>query len=465
MAHIVRGDLLAMLAGQWSCILCWFNPMVWLAVLKLRDEAENAADDLVLSRNIPPEVYASKLVGITEECLSAKPAPAFALSIAPIASANRLTPRVHAILDSTLYRKSPGLGIMLAIALPAGAALIAAMSLRLTRATVSAPVAESTLPSGITDYFYDPNPQKVKPKLYNWEVKLSAADSRKGPYEIIQETRTLADHDSRATGRVLIDPEMIVPNAGGIIDFMLYVGSKQPAGDPDAPGNIGQPIKFSGKSGGTGEANVISLPGSEMDRVIPSGKGTQLADGWLELIQFVASNGHGEKFRTDVILSLASRRPQLGAPGTVGKEPSVIQWDSSECMNPLMLPGNYEAIADGNGKYEIRCLTGPGPGTPGHNIIHISFQPSRLLEPAPESVLRRPPLIIGGRQMAWSVYRADSDGAPIIRKELIVPNFLPRQPRGNAADYLCVRIDADSQEMINKLTPVAGDILRDADTE
>jgi beta-lactamase regulating signal transducer with metallopeptidase domain len=51
LAHIIRGDLLAMLAGQVACTLCWFNALVWFAASRLRDEAENAADDLVLVSN------------------------------------------------------------------------------------------------------------------------------------------------------------------------------------------------------------------------------------------------------------------------------------------------------------------------------------------------------------------------------------------------------------------------------
>jgi beta-lactamase regulating signal transducer with metallopeptidase domain len=133
-AHLVRGDLLAMVAGQLTCAICWFNPLVWLAAARLRDEAENAADDLVLSRNVPPEVYAATLVGITEECQAYGITPSMAL---PMAHANRLDARVVAILDSTLRRNSPGVIMRLAISLLALAALTGAMSVRLTAAGVA----------------------------------------------------------------------------------------------------------------------------------------------------------------------------------------------------------------------------------------------------------------------------------------------------------------------------------------
>jgi beta-lactamase regulating signal transducer with metallopeptidase domain len=462
MAHIVRGDLLAMLAGQWTSVLCWFNPLIRYAATRLRDEAENAADDLVLSRNIPPERYASNLVGITEECQALDLVPAFALSVAPVARGNRLAPRVVAILDSTLYRKSPGVGLILAIALPAAGLLMASMSVRFTPA--SAP--GDAPPSGVTDYLYEPNPQKVKPKMYNWEVQLTAGDSRKGPYEILEITRPAnADPKSPAAAKVLIDPEMIVPNANGVIDFMLYVGNKEPAPDPAAPGNIGEPIKFSGKGGGTGEAKEIDLPGATLDRVTPAGKGTRLTGGQLHLIQFIGANARGEKFQTDVILSPVSAFPQLGAPETVLKKLAVINWTAGECVNPLMLPGNYEASSEGTGSYAIRCLTAPASDTGRWNTIHIFFQASGLIQGQPPVYLRRSPLTIDGRQASWGIYRTVVDGIPVIRKEVIIPNFLPRRPQGHDADYICIRIDATSQEMIDKLTPVAGGILRDADWE
>jgi hypothetical protein len=260
---------------------------------------------------------------------------------------------------------------------------------------------------------------------------------------------------------VLIDPEMIVANANGVIDFMLYVGNKEPAPDPAAKGNIGEPIKFSGKGSGTGETNEIDLPGSEIDRVIPAGKGTQLTGGRLGLIQFIAVNGRGEKFRTDVLLARASDFPQLGTPGTVSKKPSSIGWQAGECANRLMLPGNYEASADGNGGYEIRCVSGPGSDD-RHNVIRISFQSSDTINAAPVAWLRSSPLTIEGTQASWGIYRTVADGRPVIRKEVILPNFLPRHAEGHGADYIRVSIDAGSQEMIDKLTPVAGGILRDA---
>jgi hypothetical protein len=158
--------------------------------------------------------------------------------------------------------------------------------------------------NGIVEYIYEWNPQEIKPKMYNWEVMLSAADSRNGTYEIVQITKPVKA-DSKAAGsapNVLIESKVITLNQDGIIDFKLYVGDKEPKQNMGRRGNIGQPIVFSGRGTGNAASNWIVLPGTKVDRVVPFGKGTQLSDGRLSLIQFIVTNDSGEKFQADVIL-------------------------------------------------------------------------------------------------------------------------------------------------------------------
>ncbi len=67
------------------------------------------------------------------------------------------------------------------------------------------------------------------------------------------------------------------------------------------------------------------------------------------------------------------------------------------------------------------------------------------------------------QQFNCRVYKTQAaNGKSIIRKEVLLPNFLPRSKDGNEADYIEVRIDAATQKGINTLTPVAGGILRDS---
>ena len=158
--------------------------------------------------------------------------------------------------------------------------------------------------SGVTQYEFNPNPGEIRPKLHNWVVELSKADSASNRYDIIQVTRPTEDDPAagQATTTVLIDDRMIVPNPNGTIHFTLHVGDAEPTQNMNAPGNIGHPIIFSGRGTGKGVSNWIVLPGSEIDRVAPTEQGTSLSDGKLRLIQFVVRNADGEKYRAEVIL-------------------------------------------------------------------------------------------------------------------------------------------------------------------
>jgi hypothetical protein len=158
--------------------------------------------------------------------------------------------------------------------------------------------------SGIVEYAFEPNPQAIKPKMYNWEIKLNGADSRKGLYEIVQITKPGKPGAKAADTApdVLVESRMITPNREGIIDFNLYVGDREPKQNMGRRGNCGQPIIFSGKGTGKGASSWIILPGAKVDRVVPSGKGTRLSGGELSLIRFRVINDRGEPFQADVVL-------------------------------------------------------------------------------------------------------------------------------------------------------------------
>jgi len=163
--------------------------------------------------------------------------------------------------------------------------------------------------SGIVEYVFEPNPQKIKPKMHNWVITLNAADSTNGTYEIVQITRSLdVNGGDRGTTNILIGValishmEMIIPNEHGMIEFNLHVGAKEPKRNMNAPGNIGQPVTFSGIGTGRGGSSWIVLPGSKVDKVAPSAKGTQLSDGRLSIIQYIVTNDAGKKFQADVML-------------------------------------------------------------------------------------------------------------------------------------------------------------------
>ena len=77
---------------------------------------------------------------------------------------------------------------------------------------------------------------------------------------------------------------------------------EQPKPNMPGPGRIGEPIIFSGRGTGKGQSNWIYLPGSKLDNVVSSIKGTQMSDRKLNLIQFIVTKADGEKFQRDVVL-------------------------------------------------------------------------------------------------------------------------------------------------------------------
>ena len=158
--------------------------------------------------------------------------------------------------------------------------------------------------SGINEYFFEPNPQEINPKTYNWEIKLNQSDSRNGTYEIAQITRPRngATTTADTTSTILVESKIIVPNQDGVIDFKLYVGDKEPRQNMGRRGYIGQPIIFSGIGTANAQSGWIVLPGATVDQVVPTSKGTPLTNGSLSVISFTVTNAAGEKFQADVIL-------------------------------------------------------------------------------------------------------------------------------------------------------------------
>ncbi len=158
--------------------------------------------------------------------------------------------------------------------------------------------------SGIVSYRYEPNPREIKPKMYNWEVRLNRADSHGATYEIVQITRPTKAHATTtdSASQVLVESKVITPGQDGTVDFHLYVGDKTPKENMGRRGRSGQPIIFSGIGTGNGASSWIVFAGAQIERVVPSPTGTRLLDGTLSLIQFVVRDERGEQFQTDVVL-------------------------------------------------------------------------------------------------------------------------------------------------------------------
>lgn len=117
--HVARYDWLWHMIASVITAVFWFHPLVWIANLQLRREAEAAVDDLVLSSGAAPADYASRLLDVARH-LSGVPAPAAAI---PMLSKPELETRVENILDPDRRRSKAGFAARWAIILAAATLL------------------------------------------------------------------------------------------------------------------------------------------------------------------------------------------------------------------------------------------------------------------------------------------------------------------------------------------------------
>jgi hypothetical protein len=137
---------------------------------------------------------------------------------------------------------------------------------------------------------------------------------------------------------------------------------------------------------------------------------------------------------------------------------SAIQWKPGDCTTPLMLPeGLYDLSQFGKGQYRI-----DGKMSAGHfNCIYFIFQPGASLNPEAVGEATESSFVINDTKGTWLTYKTIVEGRPVIRKEAVMPNILPHEKQGDSSDYIWIRVDADSQQILDQLTPATEEILRD----
>ena len=102
-AHIARRDWFWQVFAQFMTCLFWFHPLVWVAASRLRDEAEQAADDAVLAAGADAPDYAAQLVEVARQLQSQTALAGVSMVRTPV-----LENRVTSILNSALGRKPAG---------------------------------------------------------------------------------------------------------------------------------------------------------------------------------------------------------------------------------------------------------------------------------------------------------------------------------------------------------------------
>ena len=103
LAHAKRRDCLTQAIGQLAVAVHWFNPLVWLAVRRLRAERERACDDLVLAAGASAPEYADHLLEIARNFRTVG-CPSWAA--VAMARSSQLEGRLLAILDRHRDRRT-----------------------------------------------------------------------------------------------------------------------------------------------------------------------------------------------------------------------------------------------------------------------------------------------------------------------------------------------------------------------
>jgi len=103
LAHIQRRDCMSQLMAQLARAVYWFNPLAWLAERRLRNEQEQACDDLVLRNGFCPADYAEHLLQVSAGFRS--PVCSSAIGLA-MARKSKIEQRLLAILNPRQNRRS-----------------------------------------------------------------------------------------------------------------------------------------------------------------------------------------------------------------------------------------------------------------------------------------------------------------------------------------------------------------------
>ena len=151
LAHVRRWDALTQWIAHLALAVYWFNPLVWVAVRRLREEREHACDDAVLEIGTRPADYADHLLTIVRSMGSSHGTATAALAMA---RRSQFEGRLLAILDNAVRRNGVSRAAGLATAAAALACLVPLAAVRPAQgaapASTSAPSASSSSPASET---------------------------------------------------------------------------------------------------------------------------------------------------------------------------------------------------------------------------------------------------------------------------------------------------------------------------
>jgi beta-lactamase regulating signal transducer with metallopeptidase domain/tetratricopeptide (TPR) repeat protein len=102
LAHVKRGDWIALVIGQVAAAVYWFHPLAWSVRIQMRRDCERACDDLVLASGTRASVYAAHLLSIIRSLRLSRQR---ALPAVAMARRSYWDGRMRAILDPDVQRR------------------------------------------------------------------------------------------------------------------------------------------------------------------------------------------------------------------------------------------------------------------------------------------------------------------------------------------------------------------------
>jgi TonB family protein len=260
LAHIRRNDWIVQIGAELlRCVYC-FNPLVWIACRRLRQDSEYACDDRVIATGISPQTYATHLLELARMCrLTTDVARSFqgrdpAMLMARPSTLER---RISAMLNSNLDRRRVSrsavaavAALFVVIALPASALRAGQASPLPLKGSVYDPTgavmpdveltlegANNTAVTTRTDAAGSFEFASVAPGRYVLDAALAGFKTLRYPLEL----RTARDWDRAITLQVGDLQEMITVQA----QRLPNAGAATPATQPlRVGGNIKVPLKL-----------------------------------------------------------------------------------------------------------------------------------------------------------------------------------------------------------------------------
>jgi beta-lactamase regulating signal transducer with metallopeptidase domain len=274
LAHIERYDALTEFMAQLALVVFWFNPLLWLAVRRMRTEREHACDDRVLTRGVKPSTYVEELVMMMKSIGQGAIAPGFG-AIA-MARRSQFESRMLAALDDRTNRSAINRRSVAAVGATAIAALLIVASVRPVTAAQGRPAFVGNAAGVVTNWAQSDFDEMV------------ADCKRKKPNVRVQYCEVRSIDVSSLTGTVNF--------RGGYIDGVIFTSR----GAPRTP-TARALIKAEAVTESDARALASQVTTSLRNGVLQSeGPGGGRSNYWSVLYEVTLPAGHSVNARTEL---------------------------------------------------------------------------------------------------------------------------------------------------------------------